>query len=478
MPFEGTPLLRDVLIKAGYTVSSPCGGKGKCLKCAVRVEGKVSPPAQAETQAGYRLACKTLLLGDATAEMINTEQTFAHIQTDTGAFGIGKTDFNYGAAVDIGTTTVVLKLFSSDGACVGQSSSLNPQRSFAADVIGRIGEALKGNGFLLQQQITDCINRLLLNSCAQAGIRKSDIDRMVITGNTAMLYLLTGKDPVSISRAPFKADTLFGTWTEVLGIKTYLPMCMNAFVGADITAAVLETGMCEKNDTALLCDIGTNGEIALFKDGKLYVTSTAAGPAFEGAEISCGCGSVDGAIHRVWAEDGAVYAHTLGNLPAVGICGTGFVDAVAAFLETGKIDETGAIVGELAVSANGGTVFLTGKDIRALQLAKAAVAAGIETLLLRTETKVTDIQTLFLAGGFGNKLDPYSAARIGLIPVSLAAKTCGVGNAALSGAVKMLFDSQLITASEAIASSAVHIGLGGNADFNDAFIENMIFTEI
>lgn len=477
IPFEGTPLLRDLLISAGYAVYSPCGGKGKCLKCAVNVSGTVSPPTKEEINAETRLACKTVLTGDATAVILGTKHKYSHIQTDTGDFHAGKNGWHYGAAVDIGTTTVVLKLFSADGTCVGQASALNPQRVFSSDVIGRIGEALNGKGALLQWQITDCINALLLNSCAQAGIQKDSVERMVITGNTAMLYLLTGRTPESISRFPFKADTLFGTRTEVLGIKTYLPPCMNAFVGADITMAVLDSAMCENNVPALLCDIGTNGEIALFKDGKLYVTSAAAGPAFEGAEISCGCGSVDGAIYRVWEEDGGVYAHTLGNKPAVGICGTGLIDAASAFLEVGSIDENGNQLRPLHVSANGGNVYLTGEDIRALQLAKAAVAAGIEILLKRTETKATDVQTLLLAGGFGNKLDPYSAANIGLIPASLASKTRGIGNAALSGAVKMLFDRRLILVSEAIASSAVHIELGGNADFNDAFIRNMKFTE-
>ncbi len=478
IPFEGAPVLKDLLAKEGYSVLSPCGGKGKCLKCAVKITGDISAPDSAEINAGCRLACRTVLYGDATAELPACEETFAHIQTDTTAFTAGDSDWRCGAAVDIGTTTVVLKLFSADGIWVGEESALNPQRSFSADVIGRIGESLKGNGEALKEQITNCVFSLLNRACAGAGIHNTDVDRMVITGNTAMLYLLTGADPSSISRAPFISKTLFGKWTELFGIKTYLAPCMNAFVGGDITTAVLESGMWKRDETALLCDIGTNGEIALWKKGVLYVTSTAAGPAFEGAEISCGCGSINGAVHRVWAEDGNIYAHTLGNLPAVGICGSGLIDAVAAFYENGYIDTSGAVLRTPEIQANGGKITLLPADIRALILAKAAVAAGIEVLLARSGTDVCEIHTLYLAGGFGSKLNVSSAAAIGLIPFELCEKVKVLGNAALSGAVKMLFDKNYISLGESIAKNSVHIELGGSDDFNNAFIDNMFLGEV
>lgn len=478
IPFEGAPVLKDLLAKAGYSVLSPCGGKGKCLKCAVKITGDISAPGSAEINAGCRLACRTVLYGDATAELLFPEETFAHIQTDTTAFTAGDRDWNYGAAVDIGTTTVVLKLFSADGICVGEESALNPQRSFSADVIGRIGESLKGNSEKLKEQITNCVFSLLTQACDSVGIHNTDVDCMVIAGNTAMLYLLTGTDPSSIARAPFISETLFGKWTELFGIKTYLAPCMNAFVGGDITAAVLESGMWERGETALLCDMGTNGEIALWKNGVLYVTSTAAGPAFEGAEISCGCGGIIGAVHRVWAEDGNIYAHTLGNLPAVGICGSGLIDAVAAFIETERIDKTGTVFGELDISANGGKITLLPADIRALILAKAAVAAGIEVLLARSGTDMREINTLYLAGGFGSKLNISSAAAIGLVPFELEGKVKVLGNAALSGAVKMLFDKNYISLGESIAKKSVHVELGGNDDFNNAFIDNMFLGKV
>ncbi len=477
LTFSGTPLLRQVLEKAGYAFFSPCGGKGTCGKCKVRLSGAVCEPNSAERAAGSRLACQAVLLGDATAELPQSEENFAHIETDRAPCPAFTPSMNgCGAAVDIGTTTVVMKLFSKDGVCIGESAALNPQRSVAADVIGRIDAALHGKAEFLKTQIIYLLQTLLEKVCEQAGILPKDVKNIVFTGNTAMLYLLTGHAADSIARAPFKADTLFGEWAEHSGIRVYLPPCMNAFVGADITCAVLASGMTDKEYSTLLCDIGTNGEIALWKDKKLYITSTAAGPAFEGAEISCGCGSIPGAVDRVWAVNGTVYAHTIGGMPAVGLCGSGLVDAIAAFLETGAIDETGALATDsLHLTANGNTITLTQGDIRAVQLSKAAIAAGIEILLKHSSTAIEEIKTLYLAGGFGNHLSMKSAARIGLIPTCLAERAVPIGNAALSGAILLLFDEKQIIRAKQIAANVSHIELGGNTDFNDAFVEHMLF---
>ncbi len=385
--------------------------------------------------------------------------------------------FKYGAAVDLGTTTVVLKLYSADGACAGEAAALNPQRDFSADVIGRISKALQGEGEKLQKSITDCIFRLLTEACAYAGIHNTDVDRMVITGNTAMLYLLTGRDPVSISRFPFKADYLFGEWTEFLGIKTYLTPCVSAFVGGDTVSAILASDMLCKDETAILCDMGTNGEIALYKDGVLYVTSVAAGPAFEGGEISCGCAGTDGAVYRVWAEDGEIYSHTIGNLPAVGICGSGIIDAANAFLQGEYIDTDGTVLRPLVIKAKGNDLCLNQADIRALQLAKSAVSAGIECMLSRTGTDAADIKTLYLCGGFGSKIDVESAVNIGLFPRELKNKIRFMGNGALSGASEMLFDDSSFGVAKKLAAKAKTLFLGGSKDFNQSFIENMRFLK-
>lgn len=383
----------------------------------------------------------------------------------------------YGAAVDLGTTTVVLKLYSAEGICVAEAADLNPQRVFSADVIGRISQALQGEGEKLKDIVTDCIFRLLSKACSPVGIHNTDVDRMVITGNTAMLYLLTGRNPVSISRFPFKADCLFGEETELFGIKTYLTPCVSAFVGGDTVSALLASGMLCKDETAILCDMGTNGEIALYKDGSLYVTSVAAGPAFEGGEISCGCAGTDGAVYRVWSEDGEIYSHTIGNMPAVGICGSGLIDAVSAFLQGGYIDTDGTVLRPPVIKAKGKDLCLNQEDIRALQLAKSAVASGVECMLARSQTHISEVKALYLCGGFGSKIDVESAVNIGLFPRKLKNKVRFMGNGALNGAEKMLFDDSYCDFAKELAAKAKTLFLGGSKDFNQSFIKNMRFSE-
>jgi uncharacterized 2Fe-2S/4Fe-4S cluster protein (DUF4445 family) len=246
---------------------------------------------------------------------------------------------------------------------------------------------------------------------------------------------------------------------------------MNAFVGADISCAVLASGMC-KEKTALLCDIGTNGEIALWKEGQLYVTSTAAGPTFEGALISCGCSSIPGAIDRVWAEDGNIQIHTIGDQPAVGICGSGLIDAVAVLLREEIMDETGALDEDITFAPG---VTLLQKDIRALQLAKAAIAAGIQTLLDGSGTTCEEIESFYLAGGFGSHLNLQSAAAIGLIPGELVEKAKVIGNAALAGASQLLLDQTALPVLREIAKNSRHYNLGGNPTFNTNYMEQMLF---
>jgi uncharacterized 2Fe-2S/4Fe-4S cluster protein (DUF4445 family) len=249
---------------------------------------------------------------------------------------------------------------------------------------------------------------------------------------------------------------------------------MNAFVGADITCAILAAGMCEREETALLCDIGTNGELALWKNGRLYVTSTAAGPAFEGAGIVCGCGSVAGAIDRVWLENGKIRIHTIGDATPAGLCGSGVLDAVAVGLQTGEIDESGAME-EPMILAEG--IALHPRDVRAVQLAKAAIAAGIDTLAERADIDISEIRTLYIAGGFGSHLDCNSAADIGLLPRVLTERTHILGNAALTGAAMTLTDPQAHERLAHIASLAAHINLGGDPSFSEHYIDRMIFGD-
>lgn len=473
LTFEGTPILGSLL---GDDLQHPCGGRGVCGKCAVEVTGCISAPNDAEIKAGTRLSCQVALLGDAEA-VLPKRRRLEQIETDGGLALTAKNPMpgRLGAAIDVGTTTVALRLYDLvTGACIGDSGMLNPQTSIAADVMGRIDAALNGSLSTLQAQVLTAIRTLIDQVCAQANRCAAEVDAMVITGNTTMLYLLTGRSPDTLAHAPFEADCLFGEAQQILDRACCLPPCMNAFVGADITCALLESDQCSRSgEISLLCDIGTNGELALWKHGELFVTSTAAGPAFEGAGISCGCSSIRGAIDRVWVEDGRLCVHTIGECEAVGVCGSGLIDAIAAALDLELIDETGAMDDDqIELSSN---TALLPKDVRAVQLAKAAIAAGIETLLETANVRPDEVTALYIAGGFGSHLNVKAAARIGLIPEMLIDRVKIIGNASLAGASRLLLDQNALRTAQTIASAARHVNLGGNPRFNEHYIDQMLF---
>ena len=476
-PFDPPEKLSALLDRAGLTPAQPCGGRGVCGKCAVLLEGNVSAPNAAEIRCGTRLSCQAVLQGDAAvilpeARPMHGVETGSHAALMPAAPMPGR----LGAAIDVGTTTLALRLHDlSTGACLAVTTMLNPQTSVAADVIGRIGAAMDGQLPRLQSAITDALLTLLRTACAQAGRAMDEVESLVVTGNTTMLYLLTGRDPTCLSRAPFEADCLFGETFSLLGRRAYLPPCLHAFVGADTTCALLASGMADSPETALLCDVGTNGEIALQRQGRLYIASTAAGPAFEGAGISCGCGSIPGAIDRVWLEDDALRIHTIAEQEPVGLCGSGLVDAAAALLDAEIIDETGAMEDDACDLAPG--VRLTQRDVRALQLAKAAIAAGMDSLLHAASCPEEEVAALHLAGGFGSHLRIASAGRIGLIPPSLSGRVRVCGNAALDGAAMLLMDVRLQARAEAIRRQAQHVRLDGNAFFSQRYVEAMLFDE-
>lgn len=474
--FNGTPVLQEVLEQAGLYSPHPCGGNGICGKCTVKLSGSISAPNASELSFGTRLSCQAQLQGDATV-WLNSSGSIEQIESGMfhNILPVFPASGHWGVAVDIGTTTIALKVCNlKNGAILTTQTCLNPQITIAADVMGRINAAINGKLALLQEQVQSSLHQLLKQACKYTQIQIQDLDALVITGNTTMLYLLTGRDPEELSHAPFLAGCLFGFETEILNIPTYLPPCMNSFVGADITCAVLASGMTNKKEISLLCDIGTNGELALWKDETLYVTSTAAGPAFEGAGISCGCGSVLGAIDRVWIQDNHICTHTIGEVPATGLCGSGLVDAIATLLHLEQIDSTGATTGDLALSSG---VHLIPKDIRTVQLAKAAIAAGIQTLLESANVSIDQVSTLYIAGGFGSHLNVENAAAIGLIPSPLKDRVQVIGNGALTGALMLLLNRHQISNCISLAVRSKHISLGGNSKFNANYIDQMFFAD-
>ena len=382
-------------------------------------------------------------------------------------FDIAKQE-GYGLAVDIGTTTVVARIIDlSTGKMKSAVSRENPQRLLSADVIGRIQACIEKEKLpVLKGLINETIDDLKAHALRESGLKEEDIKRTVITGNTTMLYLFTGRMPTTLAYTPFIADCLFG-FTENGAL---LPPCFGAFVGADIYTAITASGLIKKDETAILVDLGTNGEIALYNKGKLTCCATACGPAFEGTGISCGGPAAEGAIDHIRIEDGKVTYTVIGGGEADHICGSGIMDAIAVLLDLGVIDETGAMEEPYEFAPG---VVLEPKDVRQVQLAKGAICGGIKTLIKREGLKEEDIRTLYIAGGFGSYIDLDSAAKVGIFPSDMKERAEVIGNAALSGAIMLLLGADKSFEPSSVETECIN--LAQEPDFSDLYMESMFF---
>lgn len=405
----------------------------------------------------------------------------------------------YGCAVDIGTTTVVVYLYNlADGKLCGLKNGISAQRPFGADVISRIEASIEAGGSKpLQAAIVGQLNEMITALCTECGLSFEQVVCVTIAGNSTMQHFFAGLDAEKIAAAPFIQTSSFGVsyTAEELGLslnpdgQVYILPSVSAYVGGDITAGVLACSLHKENRRCLLIDIGTNGEMALGnKDGVLYC-STAAGPAFEGAHIEDGMGGIDGAISVVTEENGRIAFKTIGGKPAIGICGSGIVDAAAVMLKIGAIDETGRLCDEDEIPAEyadrlvndkfmidkANAIGLTGKDIREIQLAKAAIAGGIATLLHYAGLKVEQLDVVFLAGGFGSYINKESACAIGLLPKELLDKIEVVGNSAGMGAGIALLSTAARSELCDIKTNGRYVELSADPYFQDAYVDSMMF---
>lgn len=497
-------LLSELLRQSGIPLGMPCGGKGTCGKCKVKVFGKVSELSEVEkrlltkheTGAFIRLACLTYALGDVEIKLLADEYIAPFFEENK------KTTINakrIGAAVDIGTTTITAAIYNiQKKQLLACDTKLNPQNAFGADVISRLQNAVEGKGKALQTAVCKQIVSMLYELNPKA----VPYEQIVLTGNTAMLYLLTNKNPKAITLAPFKANCLFGVEIESKRLPgfselcdfVYLPRCVSAFVGGDMTAAAMDSlkrfkFLNKDGKVRVLADIGTNGELMLSQNGKLFCCSTAAGPAFEGATLYNGSVAKRGAINSLSYSACKITHTVIGNEKATGICGSGVVDAIAVMISAGIIDETGLILnkghnyipyisdinGANAFNIPNTDVFITQEDIRNIQLAKAAIYAGIVTLIASVNIKVEKVDTLILAGGFGGSININSAIKIGLIPKAFRHKTLVSGNSALKGSALLLSDLKLRDFSKNMADSANSVELSTSAKFFEEYIMGMSF---
>ncbi len=380
------------------------------------------------------VACPARLAANESPVLLSGEQPDGSSRNQDGV----------GFAIDVGSTTLAVGLYDlRTGMLLSRRGCANPQSDVSTDVIGRIAAAESPGGLeRLQHLVLDALGSLVSNACAVAGISPSMLLDGVVTGNTVMLHLFAGRPPSALGRVPFRAEWLAGCAESFLGHRVWLPPCIGAFVGADLVCALIAAGLDRDGPTALLCDIGTNAEVAVRTNGTVFATSAAAGPAFEGT----------------------------------GVRGSELLDAIAGFLASGTIEESGASVSGSLVLKDGRT--LADTDVRAVQMAKAAVAAGISVMLDEAGSYVDDLSEIFLAGGFGCGLNPDSAVAIGMLPSAPKARKTPIGNAALAGATTLLLHPQRRESALRLARNAHLVELGGNAEFSDRFIDSMAFVPV
>jgi len=403
-----------------------------------------------------------------------------------------------GIAVDLGTTTVVAKLIDlRTGRLLATESGLNRQRRHGEDVIARVGHANAHGVSILQREIVEQLNEMIGALAAQGGILREDIYEMVLAGNTVMEHLLLGVPPRHLAEMPYvpAVRNFAPVAAAEIGLalhpeaRVVLFPVLGKFVGGD-TAAVLLTLAGRLDGTWLAVDIGTNGEILLCHQGRIWTTSAAAGPAFEGAQISAGMRAAAGAIERVGWRGDHLEVRVIGGGEATGICGSGLIDAVAALLEAGALDESGRLAeGHLLVTMapHPGVaglqpaarltdrIVLTQRDIRELQLAKAAIATAIGLLLQSAGLRPGELEQLYLAGAFGQYIAPAAALRIGLLPLIDPEKIKFIGNAACAGAEMGLISLAERRAITELARRVEYVEVAAAPDFQDQFAENLLF---
>ncbi len=508
--------LPDLLASYGYPLQFPCGRKGNCGKCRIRIEAhqglsEISEKERkifsgGERDDGWRLACKTYVLGPATLTVEIPEQILlAKAPLESEIFperrkeliagegreeNFSKKSEKYGLAIDLGTTTIALALLDIENQeIVSKTSIKNSQASYGADVLSRIEAAGRGLAEELKKCVIKDLREAAILICKRAHVEISQVMQIVIAGNTTMCHLLLGYPVEGLGKAPFEPHKLnydiisscdlfdpeHNTNIDVAS-KTYIFPGISAFIGGDILSGIFavenrwKEGLA-KDEPWLLLDFGTNGEMVLWTGETYLATSAAAGPAFEGGNISCGLASTMGAIEEVIIAGRKVHVKTIGAVPAVGICGSGLLSAIAGMKRNHIIDSDGTFTedvdsvmpGASTISASFKSeeqdslgksfslykadgqkeISITQEDIRQFQMAKAAIAAGVEILLKKANLTPAEIKRVYLAGGFGVHMDVGAASFLGLIPKEMRAVSVGVENTSLDGAILHLLNRDI-----------------------------------
>lgn len=516
-PHLDPPGLADLLAKRGLSLNTRCCNRGLCKGCSVRLESgslRESGTGKMLQAPAEVLACQAEWLPDTeTALTIPSRSLLAHKPSVSDDFGIrvpvGNDPFfagEFGLAVDIGTTTVVVLLAElATGRILARASDFNQQIRMGDDVLARIElcQSQPDAVARLQQAICrDTILPLAREVCAKAGVEMRKVGGLSVAGNSTMLHLLLGTDPSPMGIAPFTPRFLDQQVrsTHEIGLcelpdfPVHTLPGLAAYVGADIAAGIFATGLHYETEPTLFVDVGTNGEIVLVKGGRLYGCATAAGPAFEGSGLTCGMRATQGAAEGVAITRGAdrridVTLKTIGNLPVAqspGICGSAYIDFLAQARGAGVLLESGRFDDDLAAAnpalfceAEYGRAMLLGPlritevDIASLLQAKAAIAAGIQTLLRREALLPSEVRKVYLAGGFGMHLDIDHAIACGLLPGFAPEQVEAVGNTSLGGAYLAMLDRTVAEELDRIRARAEVIELNLDPGFEDCYIDNL-----
>jgi uncharacterized 2Fe-2S/4Fe-4S cluster protein (DUF4445 family) len=497
---------------AGVPIDAQCGGAGTCGRCAVRAQGALSAPTEEEiavlgagaVASGQRLACRARALGDVRVEEVATssvraveraEGTLAWKPDAVEGPGAGR----FRLALDIGTTTVVLALVDSlTGDIVAARGVLNAQFPSGADVMSRITAVRQEGLEALRAPLVSQVSRLAHAVLEEADAPRSAVSALIVCGNTTMRGIFLGDDVTPLGTAPYEgvpleAREVTGAALGLTGLEhvsVHALPCASAFIGADVVAGIVATRFARGEGPALFIDLGTNAEIVLATGSTLLAASAAAGPALEGAGITSGMRAALGAIERVRLVRDALELEVIGDVPPLGLCGSGALDLLAALLDAGVLDPSGRLqtpggpFDERVIERDDGRAFvvdperpvvLTQKDVRAVQLAKGAVRAAVDLLLDEAGVNAEQMQRVVVAGGFGLHVDASSLVRIGMAPHGLETRFSFVGNAALEGARAACVSRAARREANRVAASIRTLDLASAPQFQDAFIRALDF---
>ena len=463
--------LQSVLQKAGCPIDAPCGGNGKCGKCHVLVDGHMEAACHLTVERDM-----TVVLPQKEAIHILQEKNRSRLHTDG--------EFTHVLAFDIGTTTVACALLDGKtGITLAQCGAPNPQIRFGADVISRLRYVLENGIQAPRDSILETLSALTLEAAQAASLNPAQIPLAAIAGNTAMHHLLLGIDPAPLTHPPYMPAAREAMVLPAAGLLPIHPEGqarilpnIAGFVGGDTVGCLCAAHFDLEEELTLLIDVGTNAEMVLGDRHRRIACSAAAGPAFEGVGISQGMHAANGAIDRVTLEAGQLRYHTIGQTEATGLCGSGLLDLIAVLLETGEISGSG-LLKENTFCLPGSNVALTRKDVRQVQLAKSAVRSGIELMCHVMGVTPEQIRKVYLAGAFGNYLDPASACRIGMIPPILQGRIHAIGNAALTGITMCALSGTRFEAAKKMAAETEFLELASLPQFQDCFVDNLLFED-